>query len=314
MVQMRALGSLTVTTVGIGCNNFGRELDTSATRAVIYSALDEGVTFFDTADNYGKPKTTSESLLGEILEGRRNEVVIATKFGRWLDDRRGGGKAAYVRAATEASLKRLRTDYIDLMQMHIPDPETPIEETLGTLGALVQEGKIREIGCSNFSTAQLRAANEVADAERLPRFVSAQEQYSLLHRAPAAGLIAECQRSGVAIMPWRPLFNGLLTGKYSSGALVPPDSRIGAKASEQRDKLLSPANMAMVARLTEFAEARGRTILELAFAWLLAHPFVPTVIAGVSSPGQVRLNAAAAAWTLTHEEFAAVGLVLDGTG
>lgn len=311
MLQKRAVGSLEITTVGIGCNNFGRELDAAATRDVVHAALDAGVTFFDTADNYGKPKTTSETLLGEMLENHRNDVVIATKFGRWLDPEHGGGKPAYVRAATEASLRRLRTDRIDLMQMHIPDPETPIEETLGALGELVAEGKIREIGCSNFSAEQLRAANAAAAANGLPRFISAQEQYSLLHRAPAAELIAECVSSGVSLMPWRPLFNGLLTGKYSPGAPIPEDSRIGAKAAEQRDRLLSPANLAIVARLTEFAEARGHTILELAFAWLLAHPFVPTVIAGVSSPRQVQSNVAAAGWVLDAADVAALAKLLD---
>jgi len=313
-MKTRKLGSLNITTVGIGCNNFGRELDAAATREVVHAAVDAGVNFFDTADRYGNPKTASETVLGEVLEGRRNDVVLATKFGRWLDDERGGGKAAYVRSATEASLKRLRTDRIDLMQMHIPDLATPIEETLGALAALIAEGKIREIGCSNFSADQLREANAAADANGLPRFVSAQEQYSLLHRAPAADLIEECERAGVALLPWRPLFNGLLTGKYRPGAPIPQDTRIGAKESAQRDKLLSPENLAAVARLTEFAEERGHTILELAFAWLLAHPFVPTVIAGVSSARQVQSNVAAANWELTAEDFAAIGPVLDGPG
>jgi aryl-alcohol dehydrogenase-like predicted oxidoreductase len=234
-----------------------------------------------------------------MLQGCRDEVTIATKFGRWLDTEHGGGQAAYVREATEASLKRLRTDRIDLMQMHIPDPDTPIEETLGALAELVAEGKIREIGCSNFSADLLHRANAAAEDAGVPRFVSAQEQYSLLYRAPETALIPECEASGVALLPWRPLFNGLLTGKYRPGEPVPEDTRIGAKNAAQRDTLLSPSNLENVAKLARFAEDRGHTILELAFAWLLAHPFVPTVIAGVSSPRQVRSNVAAACWTLT---------------
>ena len=309
-MQTRSIGSLAVSVVGIGCNNFGRELDGDATNRIIHAAIDAGITFFDTADSYGKPKTTSETLVGEALKGRRDKVVIATKFGRRLDETRGGGSAHYVRAATEASLRRLQTDRIDLMQMHIPDPETPIEETLGALRDLQGEGKIREIGGSNLSAAQLRAVNEAANAAGLPRFVSVQEEFSLLHREPVANLLAECERQDVRLLPFRPLFHGLLTGKYNGGAPA-AGSRIANRSAEQQSELLSPSNLARVAALTGFAQAHGRSLLELAFAWLLAHEAVPSIIAGVSSPGQVASNAAAASWTLNAEDMAAIDALLE---
>ncbi len=310
-MRTRTIGSLDVTVVGIGCNNFGRELDAEATRGVVHAALDAGIAFFDTADSYGQPVTTSESLLGEFLAPHRDRVAIATKFGRVLDDQRQGAKAAYVREATEASLRRLRTDRIDLMQLHIPDTTTPIEETLGALGELIAEGKIREIGASNFTADQVRSMVEAAKANGVPQFSATQAEFSLLHRAPVAPLIAECERSGLKLLPFRPLFNGLLTGKYRPGAPLPADSRIGGKSDAAKARIMSPANMATVGALTHYAEARGHTILQLAFAWLLAHDFVPSVIAGVTSPRQVASNAAAAEWSLTAAELAEVNALLE---
>jgi aryl-alcohol dehydrogenase-like predicted oxidoreductase len=313
-MRTRSIGSLAVTVVGVGCNNFGRELDAEATREVVHTALDEGITFFDTADSYGRPKTTSETLLGGILKPHRKRVVIATKFGRALDETRRGAKAAYVRSATEASLRRLQTDYVDLMQLHIPDPDTPIEETLAALGELMAEGKIREIGGSNFSAVQLREVSQTAQACGLPRFASTQAQYSLLHRTPTAEVVAECERSGVRLLPWRPLFNGLLTGKYRSGPPPPDGTRIGGKTDAARADIMSSSNLATVAALTDFAEARGHSLLELAFGWLLSQGVAPSVIAGVTSPRQVASNAASAGWELTADEMAVVDQLLAPGG
>ncbi|HUO23436.1 MAG TPA: aldo/keto reductase [Caulobacteraceae bacterium] len=310
-MRTRSIGSLQVTVVGIGCNNFGRQLDADATREIVHAALDHGIAFFDTADSYGDPKTMSETVLGPILKPHRDRIVLATKFGRVIDETRRGAKASYVRAATEASLKRLQTDYIDLMQLHIPDPTTPIEETLGALGELIKEGKIREIGGSNFTAPELREMSDAAKAHGTPRFVSTQAEFSLLHREPVADLIAECVRSDIRFLPFRPLFNGLLTGKYRPGAPPPTEGRIGAKSAQAQAKILSTSNLATVAALTEYAEARGHTMLELAIGWVLGHDFVPSVIAGVSSPRQVASNAAAAAWELTSSEMAEVGELLE---
>ena len=311
-MEKRRIGSLEVTVVGIGCNNFGRELDAVSTKAVIDAALDAGITFFDTADSYGKPKTASESLVGQCLRGRRDEVVIATKFGRVLDEERRGASPQYVRAAMEASLRRLQTDHIDLMQLHIPDPDTPIEDTLGALQDLIGEGKIREIGASNFTAEQLRSAGDAAAANRLRPFASTQDEYSLLRRDREADLMVECARQGVGFVPFRPLFNGLLTGKYRPGSPAPTGTRIGSKSAQAQSEIFSESNMEAVARLLAFAEARGRGLLDLAFAWLLAHESVPSVIAGVSSPSQVRSNAAAAEWRLTPEELAEVDALVPG--
>lgn len=313
-MRTRSIGSLEVTVVGIGCNNFGRELGADATREIVHAALDQGITFFDTADSYGNPKTASESLLGEILVPHRDRVVIATKFGRVLDDSRRGANAAYVRAATEASLRRLKTDRIDLMQLHIPDPETPIAETLAALDALIKEGKIREIGGSNFSAAQLREMTAAAERGGMARFVSTQTEFSMLHRRGAADILAECDRTGMKLLPFRPLFNGLLTGKYRSGAPRPDDGRIGGKSAEAQARILSPENLAVVESLVAFAEERGHSMVELAFAWLLSHAAVPSVIAGVSSPRQVVSNAAASHWVLTSEDRQAVDELLGTTG
>jgi aryl-alcohol dehydrogenase-like predicted oxidoreductase len=313
-LQKRSIGSLEVTVVGIGCNNFGRQLDAAATAGVVHAALDAGINFFDTADSYGMPKTMSETLLGPLLRPHRDRVVIATKFGRALDEAHRGAKPAYVKAATEASLKRLQTDHIDLMQLHIPDPTTPIEDTLGALADLIREGKVREIGVSNVEADELRRMTETARAHHLPSFATIQMEYSLLYRAPVANILAECERSGVKFVPFRPLFNGLLTGKYRPGAPAAAGSRIGGKSAQAQAEILSPENLAMVDALTRYAEGRGRSPLELAFGWLLAHAVVPSIIAGVSSPNQVAANAAATGWQLTEAEMAEVARLLKSGG
>ena len=300
LMQTRRIGSLEVSVIGLGCNNFGRRLDEAGTRAVVHAALDAGVDFLDTADIYGG--TLSEQYLGRVLDGHRDEVVLATKFGMAIDDDRQGAHPDYVRRAVEDSLQRLRTDRIDLYQLHKPDPEVPIADTLGALDELVKEGKVREIGCSNLSARQLREATEAVRPGGA-RFVSVQNEYSLLHRAPESGVLAECRRSGIAFIPYFPLASGLLTGKYRRGQAPPAGSRLAAKP--QAD-VLDDDTMRIVEALRSFAERRGHTLLELAISWLLARDPVATVIAGATKPEQVRANAAAAGWRLSDEELAEV--------
>ena len=297
-MRTRTLGALQASIVGLGCNNFGGRIDETTTLAVVDAAIDSGINFFDTADIYGGTK--SEEFLGRVLGKRRGQILIATKFGIKLDDERpGGAKPAYIRRAVEDSLKRLGTDRIDLYQIHRPDTDTPIADTLGTLTELVAEGKVREIGCSNFSVAQLREAAEVPGAH----FVSVQNEYSLFHREPESdGVLAECAATGMGFLPYFPLASGLLSGKYRKGHPIPEGTRIQADS-----KWLTEENLDRVEALTEFAEARGHTLLELAFSWLLAHPAVSSVIAGATKPEQVRANAMAASWTLTTEELTELG-------
>ena len=303
-VQKRKIGSLEVSVVGLGCNNFGTRIDEAATAEVVGAALDAGIDFFDTADVYGKG--LSEEYLGRALGGRRGDVAIATKFGSAMDERRRGARPEYVRRAAEDSLRRLGTDYIDLYQIHRPDPEVPIADTLGALDELVRAGKVREIGCSNFSADQLREAE--AAARGRARFVSVQNEYSLLHREPEAETLPECERQGLAFLPYFPLASGLLTGKYRRGQAAPQGTRI--TEGGWRSDVLTDENLERVEALVAFAEGRGHTLLELAFSWLLARPAVASVIAGATSPAQVRGNAAAAGWRLTDSDLAAVDAVV----
>jgi aryl-alcohol dehydrogenase-like predicted oxidoreductase len=308
-VEKRKIGTLEVSVVGVGCNNFGMRIDKTRTEEVINAALDEGINFFDTADMYASGR--SEELIGRFLigGGHRSDVIIATKFGNDMPGQGRGARPEYVRQAFEASLKRLRTDYIDVYQQHVPDPDIPIEETLGALDELVQAGKVREIGCSNFSAQQIREAQ--AAAARGPgsaRFVSVQNEYSLLHREPEEGVLAECERQGLAFLPFFPLKSGLLTGKYRKGQPIPEDTRV-AKYERYR-KLLTDENLDKVEVLIEYAESRGHTILELAFSWLLAHRVIASVIAGASSAQQVSANAAAAGWKLTPADLQEIDALL----
>lgn len=307
-METRRIGSLQVSVVGIGCNNFGSRIDYAATERVVHAALDAGVNFFDTADIYGR--TQSEQFLGRALGTRRHEVVVATKFGMAVDDQRRGARPDYIRRAVEDSLERLGTDHLDLYQLHQPDPTVPIADTLGALDDLVEAGKVREIGCSNFDAAQLREA-EHAVRPGGARFVSVQNEYSLLHREPERGVLDECARQGIAFLPYYPLAAGLLTGKYRRGRAVPAGTRLhdGRYAS-----WLSDRNLEAVERLAAFAEARGHTILDLAFAWLLAKPVVASVIAGATSPEQVRVNVHAGAWRMSAEETTALEQVLRSVG
>jgi len=307
-MDTRRIGSLEVSVVGLGCNNFGRRLDSDSTSAVVDAALDVGITFFDTADVYGGTK--SEEYLAHALGRRREDVVIATKFGSAVDEQRRGARPEYVRRAVDDSLLRLGTDRIDLYQLHTPDPQVPIEETLGALDELVNAGKVREIGCSNFSADQLREAEE-ATREGAARFASVQNEYSLLHREPEGDVLPECERLGIAFIPYFPLDNGLLTGKYRQGKDAPAGSRLDSGRGE---RLLTDRNLDVVERLIGFSESRGRTILELAFSWLLTRPAVASVIAGATSSEQARSNAAAAGWELSDAELAEVDSILTRQG
>ena len=297
-METRRIGSLTVIAAGLGCNNFGMGLDYARSEAVVRAALDAGINFFDTADIYGGTK--SEEFLGRALAGQRHAVVLATKFGMPVDEQRKGARPAYVRQAVDDSLRRLATDRIDLYQLHQPDPATPIGDTLGALDELVRAGKIREIGCSNFSVAQLREA-EAAVATGGARFVSVQNEYSLLHREPEHEVLAECERLGIGFLPYFPLASGLLTGKYSRGVSPPAGTRLSHGWAASR--FLTDDRLERVDALRTFAESRGRSVLDLAMSWLLRHPVVASVIAGATSPEQVGANVQAVSWRLTDAEL-----------
>ncbi len=306
-METRKIGSLSVSVVGLGCNNFGMRTDEKRSGEVIGAALDAGINFFDTADMYANGK--SEELVGRFLGGRRGQVLIATKFGNDMPGQGRGARPEYVRQALEASLTRLKTDYVDLYQQHVPDPEVPVAETLGALYDLVKAGKVREIGCSNFSVAQLRESED-ASAERpgSARFVSVQNEYSLLHREPEEGVLAECERLGLGFLPFFPLASGLLTGKYRKGQPVPQGTRIAKY--ERYGKLMTAENLDKVEALISFVESRGHTLLELAFSWLLAHRPVASVIAGATSPEQIRSNTAAADWRLGQHDLEEIDSLL----
>jgi aryl-alcohol dehydrogenase-like predicted oxidoreductase len=306
-VEKRKIGSLEVSIVGVGCNNFGIRIDERRTEEVINAALAEGINFFDTADTYADGR--SEGLIGRFLARRRSEVIIATKFGLDMPGQGKGARPDYVRQAADASLKRLRTDYIDLYQQHVPDPDVPIAETLGALDDLVKAGKVREIGCSNFSAQQIREAQAVA-ARRAgsAKFVSVQNEYSLLHREPEQEVLGECERQGMAFLPFFPLKSGLLTGKYRKAQPIPEGTRV-AKYERYRN-LLTEENLDEVEALIDYAESHRHTILELAISWLLAHRVIASVIAGASSGDQVRTNASAAGWSLGEDDLDEIDNVL----
>jgi len=307
-MNKRHIGALDVSVVGLGCNNFGRRLDAGATAKVVDAALDAGINFFDTADIYGA--TRSEEFLGRALGKRRGRALIATKFGMAIDEDRRGAHPDYVMRAAEQSLRRLNTDHIDLYQLHTPDESVPIADTLGALDDLVKSGKIREIGCSNFNLRQLHNADHAA-RPGAARFVSVQNEYSLLHREPERDILAECSALGLAFVPYFPLANGLLTGKYRLGKAAPRGSRIG---SGWHSELLTDRNLSIVEQLIAFAESRGHTVLELAVSWLLERPMVSSVIAGATSPAQVRANVAASEWDLSEAELEEVNRIAPFKG
>jgi aryl-alcohol dehydrogenase-like predicted oxidoreductase len=311
-MESRKIGALDVPVAGLGGNNFGTRLDETRTRAVVTAALEAGVRLFDTADLYGDG--TSERLLGRALGGSRTEVSIATKFGMRTPPRGlAPGGAAWVEEACEQSRERLGVERIDLYWFHQPDPGTPIAETLAAMNRLVEEGKVREIGCSNFSAEQLDEAARVAAAEGLRPFAAVQNQYSLLHRAPELGVLAACERLGMAFVPFFPLSSGALTGKYRRGLPAPAGTRLGGGGGQPAEEALGLERLAVVERLARYAEAHGHTLLELALSWLASRPAVAAVIPGATSPEQVRANTMAAeAWRLTPAEIAEVRELVEG--
>ena len=298
----RELGGRSVSAVGLGCNNFGRGVDLEGTRAVVDAALDAGVSFLDTADVYGSGGG-SETLLGEVLKGRRDEVVLATKFGMDMGEAgpsaRPRGSKAYINEAIDDSLRRLQTDVIDLYQYHRPDGETPIEETLGALDELVQAGKVRYIGCSNFSATELDEAAGAAREIGLTSFVSLQNEYSLLKRDIEADVIPECEQLGVAVLPYFPLASGLLTGKYRRGQDAPEGTRLAGRPRIADDETFDRLEAA-----ERFARERGVELLDVAITGLAAQSMVASVIAGATKPDHVRANAAAMRWAPSPEDLA----------
>ncbi|MQA96298.1 MAG: aldo/keto reductase [Streptosporangiales bacterium] len=315
----RRLGDsgLTVSTVGIGCNNFGMRIDADATRAVVVAALDAGITLFDTSDSYGSRPGESEEYLGAALRGRREQAIVATKFGSDLHGANGPdwgarGSRRYIRRAVEASLRRLETDWIDLYQIHWQDPETPMEETLSALDELVREGKVRYVGSSNHAAWQVADADWISRTSGLTRFISAQNEYSLLKRDVEEELVPACEAYGIGLLPYFPLASGLLTGKYRRGEDAPAGSRLGA--SDRWARRLQAAPWDRIEDLQRLAEERGRTLLDLAIGGLAARPAVTSVIAGATSPEQVRANAEAGTWAPSEDDEAALtSALLDGT-
>ena len=296
-----------VSLVGLGCNNFGRRIELDATRAVVDAALAEGVTFFDTADIYGSGR--SEELLGEVLAGRREQVVLATKFGMDMGDGKGPrGSREYIRQAVQASLRRLRTDLIDVYWYHQPDGETPIAETLEALHELVRAGTVRAIGASNFSAAQLEEAEAVARERELTPFTAVQNEYNLLVREAEEDVLPACERLGLGFVPYFPLASGLLTGKYSRGESGPAGSRLSG-----RDQIASDAQFDLLERLERYASLRDLSLTEVAIGALLARSAVSSVIAGATKPEQVRANAAAARWHPTDGDLAELDQIIPRT-
>jgi aryl-alcohol dehydrogenase-like predicted oxidoreductase len=305
-MEQRNLGrsGLRVSVVGLGCNNFGGRTDFEATKKVVHKALDLGITFFDEADTYGDPRGSSETYLGEILGDRRKDVVLATKFARPMDasGRFQGASRRYIMEEVEASLKRLKTDWIDLYQQHQPDPLTPIEETLRALDDLVHQGKVRYIGCSTLVAWEVVEAQWTARHHGLHHFISCQEEYSLLARRLDHEMMPMLQAYGLGLIPFAPLANGLLTGKYKRDAPMPQGTRL-SYMQRSAARYLTEDNWAIVERLEGFAAERGHTLLELAISWLAQRPQVASVIAGATKPEQVEQNVRAADWALTEAEM-----------
>lgn len=315
-MEYRNIGQsgLRVSTVGLGCNNFGGRLDLEGTRRVVDKALDCGINLLDTADSYGN-RGGSEELLGQCIGSRRNDIVLASKFGWPMDDagHRRGGSRRYIMAAVEDSLRRLRTDRIDLYQFHLPDPETPIEETLRALDDLVRQGKVRYIGWSNVPAWQIADAMWVSRSLGLERFVSVQAEYSLLERSVEQELLPALRHFGVGLLPFFPLAGGLLTGKYRPGGAMPEGARL-TDTPKMAQRFINEANWARIGRLEGFCADHGRSLLDLAFAWLLSDPVVPSVIAGATRPEQIDANIAAGSWTLSADDRAAVDALFAADG
>jgi aryl-alcohol dehydrogenase-like predicted oxidoreductase len=297
-----------VSVIGLGCNNFGRRVDPAGTRAVVDAAIAQGVTFLDTSNTYGNPRGRSEEFLGEVLAGRRDQVVLATKFGMDMGDGLGPrGSRDYILQAVEASFRRLRTDVIDYYWYHQPDGVTPVAETLETLDGLVRVGKVRAIGASNFSASQIEEADAVARSNGWARFTSIQNRYSLLVREAEREVLPTCERLGLGFVPFFPLASGLLTGKYRRGAPAPEGSRLAG-----RDRIATEEQFSLLEALARFAAGRGLSMTDVAIGALLARRPVSSVIAGATKPEQVRANAAAARWTPDEQDLADLEELLNG--
>jgi aryl-alcohol dehydrogenase-like predicted oxidoreductase len=307
-MQKRKLGATgpEVSLVGLGTNNFGGRIDLAASRRVVDKALDLGITLIDTADAYGN-KGGSEEVLGHVLGARRKAIVLATKFGLPMDSagKLRGASRRYIMQAAEASLRRLKTDWIDLYQLHRPDSQTPIEETLRALDDLVKAGKVRFIGCSNLSAAQLEEAQSVASRNHIGSFICCQDEYSLLERELEKDLAPVMRKYGLGLLPYFPLASGLLSGKYKQGAPLPAGSRL-ANSPPRGGGILNDRNWRIVEALTAFAAARGHALLELAMSWLASRPFIPSIIAGATTAEQVEQNVAAVGWSLSAADLAEI--------
>jgi aryl-alcohol dehydrogenase-like predicted oxidoreductase len=307
-VEQRNLGrsGLAVSLVGLGCNNFAGRIDFAATRAVVHKALDLGITLFDNADTYGE-RGGAEEYLGRILGDRRKDIVLATKFGRPMDaaGRLQGASRGYIMDAIEASLRRLQTDYIDLYWQHIEDPRTPAEETMRALDDLVRQGKVRYIACSTLAAWQVVEANWTAKSQTLEPFIACQERYSLLEREYEPNMARMVEAYGLGLVPFSPLANGLLTGKYRRNQMLPEGARL-TTTQRMAERYLTERNWAVVERLAEFCADRGHTMLELAMSWLASRPAVSSIIAGATAPEQLEENVDAVGWALTQEDLAEI--------
>jgi aryl-alcohol dehydrogenase-like predicted oxidoreductase len=310
-MEYRNLGrsGLQVSVVGLGCNNFGMRIDADATKAVVDKAVELGINFFDTADVYGG-RGKSEEFLGQAMKPHRRNIIVATKFRTPMGEGPlwGGGSRKYIFDAVDASLRRLDTDYIDLYQMHAPDPTTPIEETMGALNDVVKSGRVRYIGNSNYSGWMVVEAQLTAKNERLTPFISAQNQYNLLDRRIERDLGQVAEKYGVGVLPYFPLANGFLTGKYRPGQPAPEGTRIAAMG-QRAEGVLTEKNFEMLGKLENFAEQRGHSMLDLAIGWLASHSWVGSVIAGATKPEQLEQNAKAGEWKLTPEEMMEVNAI-----
>jgi aryl-alcohol dehydrogenase-like predicted oxidoreductase len=318
-METRRLGDMRLSLTGLGLAGLGSDGDYAKAESIIHAALDSGINFFDTADIYGHTQAgdyNSEEFLGRALAGRRNRAFISTKFGYSTEKTSSnippfkGLGAAYAEQAVDASLRRLRADHIDLYQPHTFDPKVPIEETLGALARLIEKGKIRSIGSSRFTRDQIIAADAAARAAKVPRFISTQAPLNLLQRATLANLAPTLDKLKIGLIPFTPLANGFLTGKYKVNEPPPPGSALSRASPMLGGRILNEKNFRTIAALSEFAEARGHSLLELAFAWLAAHPRVVSVIAGATSPQQVMQNAKASAWKLTKAELTQVDAIV----
>jgi len=316
-MQERNVGKsgLRVSAIGLGCNNFGRPVDLEGSRAIIHKALDLGVTLFDCGDVYGR-RGGAEKILGEVLGPRRKDIVLVTKFGRPMDSegRLKGGSRRYIMSAVDASLQRLKTDWIDLYQYHLVDPLTPVEETLRALDDLVRQGKVRYIGCSHMPAWQVVDAVWTARRNNITRFIACEDEYSLLGRGIERELLPAMEQTGLGLLPYYPLASGLLTGKYKRGQPLPADSRFAVITERNYvGQFMTEANWTRLDQLTAFAERRGYKLLDVAISWLYAKPLVASVIAGATKPEQVEANVKAAALKLTAEDMAELDRITAGS-